>query len=263
MTRLNDWATGSAPQVRPATTEDTESVLVVSDLHVPFENKELVESAVRLAKKTKPHRIVVNGDLLDMNEISRFARPSEITLGGLQEQFDAGHKVLSKFRKAAPDAQIEFTVGNHEDRFERFLSNFPPLAGLRSMTLKNQLGLDKLNIRYHDGSGFRLRSNLIVKHGTYVRKYSGWSAKAEMESAMLNGVSGHTHRLNVFTKSGYQSLTWAEGGCLCGLNPSYVVGKPDWQNGCLMIHASTKTTSFVIEPIVALDNKLFWGGKSH
>ena len=72
MASASDWANGIAPLLEPATTEETEIVVSISDLHVPFHDPELVNSAVRLIKKLRPHRVVLNGDVGDFFQLSRF-----------------------------------------------------------------------------------------------------------------------------------------------------------------------------------------------
>ena len=47
----------------------------------------------------------------------------------------------------------------------------------------------------------------------------------------MSGLTGHTHRLckYIARKSG-KKFFWIESGCLCDLNPEYMVN-PNWQQG--------------------------------
>ena len=57
----------------------------------------------------------------------------------------------------------------------------------------------------------------------------------EIEKAYMSGCSGHTHRLAKFiTRKSGRKFVWAEGGCLCDLEPEYCIN-PDWQQGFVRI----------------------------
>jgi predicted phosphodiesterase len=259
----NSWALGSAPLVKPSTKEEDEVVLFLSDLHFPFQNQELVDSALRLAKKLKPHRIVLNGDINDFFQLSRFNTGLE-RLDDLQNEIDESNTFRAKLRKACPNSQIDETLGNHDHRLLSYVQQHArALTSLRALTPEKLLMSRELEITRYDGSGFRLRPNFLVQHGTIVRKYAGWSARAELEKAGISGTSGHTHRLGIYRQRSYTNLQWAESGCLCGLNPDYVPGAANWQNGAIIGHFSTQSDAFVLEEIQALDNKLFYAGRCY
>jgi len=247
--------------VKPSTKEASEVVLFLSDLHFPFHDEELVASAVRFAKRAKPHRIVLNGDVNDFFQLSRFNTGME-RLDDLQGEIDQGNAFRAALRRAAPDARIDETTGNHDDRLLTYVqNNARALTSLRALEPDRLLMSRELGIRRHDGAGFRLRKGFLVRHGTLVRKHQGFSARAELESAGISGVSGHTHRLGIFRQAGYGHAQWAEGGCFCSLNPDYVIGVPNWTQGCVIGQFSTKSDAFLLEEVQARGGKLVYGGK--
>ena len=122
----------------------------------------------------------------------------------------------------------------------------------------------ELGIRRFNGYGLRLRKHFLVRHGTVVRKHAGASARAEMESAGVSGVSGHTHRLGIFRRTTYgPPLTWAEGGCLCGVSPTYVLGQADRQQGATIAHLSTRGQGVLLQEVVGHAGKLWYGGRAY
>ena len=138
------------------------------------------------------------------------------------------------------------------DRLERYLKKHPELYSLDALKLPNLLGLDKFNIEYKE-KGFKFGSLKII-HGTIVRKYAGYTARAEMEKNDCSGISGHTHRLCCFYyRTPERNLMWAESGCLCDLNPEYVEC-PSWTQGFL--YGTTHNDSFSIMPIPIVNGKL-------
>lgn len=234
----------------------------LSDLHFPHQNIPVVESALRLIKKLKPHRVILNGDLGDFFMLSRFNHSQE-RLDDLQDEIDMCNAFRAAVRKAAPNALIEETEGNHDSRIRSYVAlHGRALKSLRALEPENLFHWRQNEITPHTGAGFRLRPNFLVKHGTVVRGEAGASAKAELAAAGVSGWSGHTHRLSTYRKVGYQTMQWTEQGCLCRLDPDYVTGLPNWTNGVVVGQFSTRSDCFVVEEVQAFNDKLVYGGKS-
>jgi predicted phosphodiesterase len=259
---VNSWGFGAAPLLKPATTEDTEIVVFLSDVHVPYHDVAAVQSAVRLLRKVRPHTVVVNGDMNDFFQLSRFNTEAE-RMDHLQEEIDEANSLRAAIRKACPDARFIENDGNHDTRIRSYVAqNARALTSLRALEPRNLFDWDKLDILNFPGAGFRLRPNFLVKHGTLVRAGAGTTAKAELQQAGISGISGHTHRLGTHRKVGYQHLQWTEQGCLCRLDPAYVVGIPDWSHAVVVGQFSTKTDSFLVEEVQAMDGRFIYGGKA-
>jgi predicted phosphodiesterase len=257
------WGYGKAGLVKPATTEETEVVVILSDLHVPYHNPELVGSAVRLVKKLKPHTVVLNGDINDFFQLSRFNTGLH-RIDELQEEIDQANVIRGQVRKAVPNARIIETEGNHDNRIHSYVEkNARALVSLRALEPASLFEYERHEIDWHPAAGVLLRKNFLVKHGTIVRGEVGATAKAELAHAGVSGVSGHTHRLGTYRKVSYQKLQWTEGGCLCRLDPDYIVGVPNWSNGITIAQLSTKTDSFLVEEVQAVNDKLVYGGVSY
>ena len=72
---------------------------------------------------------------------------------------------------------------------------------------------------------------VLITHGTRVAKWSGMTARAEMDTYGCSGVTGHCHRTSIYRKTDMlHDLIWLENGCLCDLNPSYMTSTPNWQH---------------------------------
>lgn len=255
----NAWGFGPARLVKKATKEETELVVVVGDLHVPYQDTDAVEAAVALIKDIQPHRVVINGDVADFFQLSRFNDGLE-RLDDLQAEIDEANAFRKSIRDAAPNALLEETEGNHDHRLRSYVAkNARALTSLRALEPENLFDYKALGITWHPGSGFRLRENFIVKHGTLVRKHAGATAKAEQDNSGISGVSGHTHRLATYKRSGYTYNQWTEGGCLCRLDPDYIVGAPDWQQGLVVGEFSTKSNNFLIHEVPYFQGRMRLG----
>lgn len=107
-------------------------VLIVGDLHCPWENKEAIKKIVVIAKKEKPTHIVQIGDLYDMYQFSRYAKRLDMTP---EQELKKGRKAAENFwqvmKKAAPKARCYQLIGNHDVRpYKSLLNKCPELESL-------------------------------------------------------------------------------------------------------------------------------------
>jgi len=260
--RIEPWGLGQAALVKPAATkkEGWERVVLIPDTHVPYQDKKLVASALKLIEAVDPHRVIHLGDLCDLHSISRWNASLE-RLDDLQDELDEGAALLARLRDAAPNAVIDYTAGNHCERLRRFImEKGRALASLRSLDLASLFKLEEQEINLYPG-GLRLREKFIARHGSAVRQGAGNSAKSEALASMCSGASGHTHRAGLFTKTGYGTLQWAECGTLSRVDAPYVA-VPDWQQAMGYVELSTKTDAFHLTLAPAVDGKLRLGRES-
>lgn len=243
----------------------TQRIIVLSDVHLPFHAPNAVELAIQVIKVWQPDRVIFNGDIMDFYAVSTHDKnPERLKNGGLQTELEQWYELADKVRSAAPaDCQIDFLPGNHEDRLRRYLWRDSTLHGLQALELPSLLKLGRFGIAFHEHEINLAGGALVVKHGSYVRRYSGMSAKAELEAERysVSGISGHVHRLGhtqVRTRRGI--VGWWEGGCLCDLNPEYV-RNPDWHHGVTLVWAKADGEAFNVQSIPFFGNKALIDGR--
>lgn len=225
--------------------------VVLSDIHFPYNDDKALKAVYNFLSNTHVDTIILNGDILDFYDVSSFDKdPSRIN--SLQKEIDMAQKFFKKLRSLAPKARIIFVKGNHEDRIERYLRKHPELYSLDALKLPNLLNLDNYVIEYKD-KGFKL-GGLKIIHGDIVRKFSGYTARGELEKHDSSGICGHVHRLSCYYyRTPERYLAWYESGCLCDLNPEYI-NEPNWQQGFL--YGYVEKDSFAVTPIPIVDGKI-------
>jgi predicted phosphodiesterase len=242
---------------RPSTYA-VERVLFLSDLHFPFADEPLLEKILTLIKQDSFDRIVLNGDIVDFYDISRFVSRQHVPI---EDEIEAAKVFFSKLR-CVYDGPIDFTPGNHELRLEMYLrTDAHKLSGLKCLELPNMLGFKDFDITPHQSDGFLLRPHFLVYHGTVVRKHSGWSAKGELEKWGISGISGHTHRLESYHITDMQGIrNWTEQGCLCRTDAEYIVGVPNWQQGFAIGEFDRDSSWFHVERVPVIGGRLRYRG---
>lgn len=96
--------------------------MVLSDLQIPFQDKNAVGVALEALRDYKPDKVVLVGDLLDLSAWSKYIqRPEWAT--ATQEAVNQAHNLLAAIRKLAPTAEIVVLEGNHDKRMENYALN--------------------------------------------------------------------------------------------------------------------------------------------
>ena len=184
-------------------------MVIGSDFHGegcdPFALAVFLDSCRRI----QPEVVVLNGDVVDFAEVGRWSKNPRRLLD-LQREIDWTRiHILQATREAAPDAQIDFVIGNHEYRLIRYLADTAPeLATLRCLDFAELFGLKdlRINLVMNDSAlapteADRKRSTrqswkvyggcFVVTHGTKAGKFP---AEKELSRFGLSGCSGHVHR---------------------------------------------------------------------
>lgn len=235
--------------------------IVISDLHIPFQNSKAVRMTFDFIREQRPAMIHILGDACDLWSISRFDKDPMRRLN-LQDELDAVRDWLRELRDTVPSARIIYSEGNHEYRLRKYLmSEAKALAGLRALTLNKLLDFDSLKIRFQaQDKPYRI-GHLMFTHGEFVSKWSGMSAKRHYERFGCCTIHGHTHRLGAFYHSDISDTFAAfENGCLSTLTPDYVTS-PDWQNGFSVVYHSKNF--FHVDQVAIIKNVFCFHGKMY
>jgi len=209
-------------------------VLVASDCHYwPGVVTVAHEAFCRLAKSLKPRIIVLNGDILDGARISRHPRIMWEQQPQLKDEIHAVQDRCAEIERAAGTAKLVRTIGNHDARFENYLSGrVSEVEGMPGSTL-----LDFLP-RWRAGWALHLNARtdgwVCIRH----RPVNG-GIHAAYNSTLKAGVSyvhGHLHQLKVTPWADYRGRRYGvDTGTMAdvgGPQFTYVEGGPlNWASG--------------------------------
>jgi len=96
-------------------------VLIISDLHFPYQDNKAIETAINYGVKNDVNCILINGDLFDFASISRHEK--DWRQRTVKDEFDAVRQFLDYLKHKLPKAKIVFKEGNHDERMEKWLFN--------------------------------------------------------------------------------------------------------------------------------------------
>ena len=201
-------------------------VLVLSDIHIPYYNAEALRIAVDAGIRHEVNFILLNGDIFDFFSISRWEKDPRQR--NFPDEINACKQFLMWLREQFPKARIMFKVGNHEERYERYLiQKAPELLGVPNFELSDMMEFDELGIEMvKDMTPIRLNS-LYVIHG-HEYKFSISNpvnpARGLFLRAKTSAICSHFHQSSSHSEKniGDKITSCWSVGCLSELHPEYM-----------------------------------------
>ncbi|MEY5099052.1 MAG: phage Rufus [Pseudomonadota bacterium] len=178
------------------------TALVFSDAHYwPGEPSVAHQALVALAKSLKPQLVIANGDVFDGARVSRHPRIGWEKAPSVREEIETVCARLREVERAAPDAELIRTAGNHDLRFESYIAaNAPELEGVHGTSLMDFLPHWRAGFALHinrDSPGWTVVRHTHVAGGVH-------SAYNSTLRAGLSYVHGHLHKLQVVPFGDYR-----------------------------------------------------------
>jgi predicted phosphodiesterase len=94
----------------------TKKILSLSDLHIPFENSNIIKHAI--SRHSDADILVLNGDILELYSVSKWQKKKEIML---RTEYMMAIEWLKMFSEIFP--KVVLVSGNHEDRLKSYFSS--------------------------------------------------------------------------------------------------------------------------------------------
>lgn len=247
-----------------------QTILVGSDIHdiecCPFWRRTFLDTA----KRTKPEQIVLNGDLFDLPEFSRYTvDPRTWDVVG---RIKWVHKFLEDLRKASPNSELYLVEGNHECRLLKQLTEEVPalnsiLSDLHDMTIPKLLGLDKYEVNYIANADMVATTSSEIKKEVsrnylILHEFLLFHHFPEGSQMGLPGVNGHHHKHICQTHHSpiYGTYEWHQIGSGHRRAATYCNGEK-WSNGFMLIHADVEDKRAQFEYIDTTHDHVVIGGK--
>lgn len=208
----------------PFVVEGCKSVAVLSDLHIPYHDVRLIKAALEALDKWKPDTILLNGDILDFEAISHW--DSSPDRPDTKMELALGREFFTHMRQRYRKARIIYKLGNHDERFEKYLrTKSPQLYNIPEVQMSWQvaMGLNDLGVEVVGDQKAVMLGKLYVYHG-HEGKVSGiHAAKNLLTKVGVNALAGHVHRITEASDKsvdGRHIFAWTM-GCLCNQSPDY------------------------------------------
>lgn len=231
--------------------------LVINDIHSKFHDRMALEAAINHASKQNCDIVIINGDLFDFYQFSRFDKNNRI-----RSEFYTEREWVQDFLLLLQKTfgKVIFKKGNHDIRREmhiqRISADMPELQGLED--LADYAMFDGSTVEVVEDYNIIEFGKLNLIHG---HEYQGGGgihvAYNRLNKAMDNVMSGHSHVTQSNMKktiTGKFYGSWAV-GCLCSLSPRYNP-QNNWNHGFAIVERDDDG-EFVVDNRRIIDGKVF------
>jgi hypothetical protein len=235
--------------------------------HVPFENKILHEGILRMMNDYKNQIVGFHliGDFLDLNPLSSHDRGRFTAIPGLtlDMEYRAGNALLDAFeRNLDKDVWKTYLYGNHEDRYNRWMSNMdnaktPLISPENGLNLNDRGFAVKTN---WSQDFFTIGNDFDIFHGIY---FSIHNAKAHLDKLRRSCAYAHTHRIQNYNEG--QMSAYNIGACADFTSKAFNYAtrpmKAQWANGFAINMVDENGVSHVTQIKTDANSRFYFGGK--
>ena len=199
--------------------------LVLSDIHIPYHSRAALVAALDYGRTRDSDLILLNGDVVDFFSVSAWQKdPRKRDLAG---EVKIAREFLAALRGAFPKARIVYKLGNHEERWERYLEvKAPELLGVEDFTIDRVLRLSEIGAEVVRYKRPIMLGDLPVIHGheyNFAISNPVNPARGFFLRAQTHCLGGHLHQTSQHSASNLNGKViscWST-GCLADLHPDY------------------------------------------
>lgn len=233
------------------------NVGVLSDPHVPFHNNKVIEEAINYFIIKKVDGVLLNGDILDCYQLSKFQPDPR------KRHFGEEILAFQQFIRSIKDnvtKNIFFKLGNHEERYERIMiTRSPEFLGIKNFEFENVLGCEELGVTVIKDQRIVYVGQLPVIHGHEIgMKYANVNpARTLFLKTYKSAMCGHLHRTSMHNEQSLDGKIiscWSTGH-LGDPHPLYRRIN-NWNHGCARIEKNS-SGEFEVINLRMINNKLF------
>jgi len=199
--------------------------LILSDIHLPYQDNEALECAISEGLKQGCDAIILNGDALDCHMISDFVKDPRKRK--FKDELYSIRQFLASLRNTFPDAHIYYKEGNHEERYWRYMRiKAPELFDIDAFDFPTLTHCDKHDVKWIDGKSKLNIGKLSIFHGHEFGKQflpSVNVARGLFMKTKVSALCGHHHQTAEHSErdaNGKFITCWGV-ACLSELSPDY------------------------------------------
>ena len=251
--------------VRDQKTHPLRLMAIMSDMHDLECDRFGLAVFLNTIKQMQPDIIVMNGDIYDLYEFSRWEKDPRSC--DIVKRFKFVRWVIGQIRAACPNSQIDLIMGNHEFRLLKHMADKTPymkilLGDVMNLTLEDIFGIREFGINMI--AKWDLAAHKAQEIRDQIKKnfeiyYDCFACTHEPDPGMgISGTNGHLHKLvhNTDTNLHHNNISWVQTPALHRMDAVYIRGRNKADMGFLMAHINIETGEVVQNPHILQES---WG----
>lgn len=215
-----------------------DKLIVFGDTHFPYQNNKGIYTAIEYGVKKGVNTVILNGDMIDMYQISRFSKDGRKP--NVEYDIEVFYEFLINLRGVFPNALIIWKLGNHEERWDTYLrDNAPLLNMIGTHGIEDHIPVNELNVVVVKDKRRIVCGDLNIMHG---HEFGGGSgqvnpARGVFLKSRANTLVNHFHRSSSHKGNdlnGRQIRTYSLGS-MCASQDYMPYGDMDCSFGYLVV----------------------------
>jgi predicted MPP superfamily phosphohydrolase len=202
------------------------NLVALPDVHGLHYDSKTWPPLLKFLRDYKPDKIVLVGDFVNIDMLSRHTSGKPGTWDSLVEEYKLCNGLLDQLQKVA---DVEYIFGNHEDWGRQYTQIFPYLKG--QVEPEICLKLKERGIKWYPYDGTPIQYGPIwMMHGEY---FTDNHSKKTLLRYLRHTFYGHGHDIQSYSLEQFDETLVAQSiGCLCKYFQSYNKARPSaWQQG--------------------------------
>ncbi len=229
------------------------TVVVVSDLQVPYEHRRAVTALEHFIAGWRPDDVICVGDEMDAPQVSRWTK-------GTAGEY-AGKLAADRDRTVAVLSALNVTHvmrSNHGERLQKYIASYAPaLADEYTLQYEQYMKFDSIGVTYHRDA-WEFAPGWLLMHGDEgsLSPIPGSTALSLAKRTGRSVVCGHTHRIGMqhhtesFGGKFHRTIIGLEAGCLMDISAAgYTGGMANWSLGFAVMFVEGKHVTALPVPM--------------
>ena len=230
--------------------------LVISDIQAPYQLDPAIKNLKKLAKRERFDSVLVVGDEMDFQTISRWAEKTPLAY---EQTIHADRELCKQILWDLSEYSRECHIirSNHSDRLYNTLLKVPGLISLPELQYPQFMGFSEMGMTYHK-TAYEFYPGWVLCHGDEgsMSQHAGVTSLNLAKKFGKSVVAGHSHRLGMSAYSeginGHSRTLYGVevGNLMDRKKASYIrYGSANWQNGFAILEAVGKTLTPTLVPV--------------
>ena len=231
--------------------------LILADAHVPYHDKKALSIALNYGLEQDVDTLVLLGDWSDFYSVSRWEKDPRKR--DFQGELDTVIEIFELIREQFKTQSIVYLLGNHEERFDKYLKvKAPELFGFSYLNFETLIEADRFNIQVVRNKRILKIGSLNLIHGHELNVGRGVVPSRTLYlKAKQKSLMGHLHTTTHYSTkklAGEVVSCWSV-GCLCELRPEYAPYN-EWNHGFAVVER-LKDSNFVVHNKKIIDGEVY------
>ena len=223
-------------EIKPNVIIKPGKALIIADIHgYNSVASERLRDYFLFAKDQKCDTIILNGDIIDNEQLARWQQVSKRTR--LQQEYDWVQEFMCDITDMFPNAKRYYKFGNHELWYQKALWNNPNIMGIESieeaLRLENILGVKDCGFNFVDYTQSMECGDLLVNHGHEAKRGGQYIANTMLNYYGQSIAFDHFHRIDKAKKTifGKKNIYGYSLPCARTLSAEYTGINNQWEKG--------------------------------